>query len=114
MSLAADRFVTLPLPPMKVQPVTLTGREVRLEPLSPSHFEDLCRVGLDEALWHFSPTPVHTRAEMQAYLATALQCQAEGTALPFAICLAATGQAIGSTRFGNIDLANRRLEIGWT
>ena len=37
-----------------------------------------------------------------------------GEAIPFAIVLIDTGQAIGSTRYGNIDRGNRRLEIGWT
>lgn len=114
MPLPTDRHITLPLPPMKVQPVTLAGREVRLEPLRLTHCEDLCSAGLDEELWRFTVSPLRTPADMQAYIATALQGQTEGNALPFATCLAATGQAIGSTRFGNIDPANHRLEIGWT
>jgi RimJ/RimL family protein N-acetyltransferase len=51
---------------------------------------------------------------MRAYIETALQWQAAGTALPFATIERATGRAIGSTRFGNIDRANRHVEIGWT
>jgi RimJ/RimL family protein N-acetyltransferase len=43
-----------------------------------------------------------------------LRAQAEGSALPFATVDRASGRAIGSTRFANIDRENRRLEIGWT
>jgi RimJ/RimL family protein N-acetyltransferase len=34
--------------------------------------------------------------------------------LPFAIIDTSSGKAIGSTRYGNIDTGNRRVEIGWT
>jgi RimJ/RimL family protein N-acetyltransferase len=51
---------------------------------------------------------------MRTYIETALAWQAAGTALPFATIERATGRAIGSTRFGNIDRDNRHVEIGWT
>ncbi len=34
--------------------------------------------------------------------------------LPFATVEKSSGTAVGSTRFGNIDLNNLRAEIGWT
>lgn len=34
--------------------------------------------------------------------------------MPFAIVELASGTVVGSTRYGNIDRANRRVEIGWT
>ena len=92
----------------------LTGRHVRLEPLSVRHVDDLSAVGLDEELWRWIPTPVRTAEEMRGYVETALEEQAKGAALPFAIVDLRTGKAIGSTRYGNIEGAHRRLEIGWT
>jgi len=44
----------------------------------------------------------------------ALDEQSRGSALPFATVLVETDQVVGSTRFGNIDGQNRRVEIGWT
>jgi N-acetyltransferase len=99
---------------MNVQPVTLEGRHVRLEPLAIRHHADLCAVGLDEELWRWIPNQVRTEADMRAYVETALRAQTEGSALPFATVDRGSGRAIGSTRFGNIDRANCRLEIGWT
>jgi RimJ/RimL family protein N-acetyltransferase len=98
----------------KLSPVTLTGRLVRLEPLSLDHVPALCRVGLDPVLWTWIPTSVATPDEMKAYVEIALAEQQRGVSLPFAILDAADGTAIGSTRYGNIDLANKRVEIGWT
>lgn len=99
---------------MNVLPVTLEGRHVRLEPLTTEHHADLCEAGLDEELWRWIPQQVRSPADMRAYIETALRALADGLALPFATVERTTGRAIGSTRFGNIDRGNRRLEIGWT
>jgi len=114
MSTNAPRIVDRNLLPMVVEPVTLEGQDIRLEPLSIHHHAQLCEVGLDDELWRWIPQAVGTPHEMRAYIETALQWQAAGTALPFATIERATGRAIGSTRFGNIDRANRHVEIGWT
>ena len=97
-----------------VEPVTLEGRAVRLEPLGYAYLDGLCEVGLDEELWRWTLAHVRTREEMRAYLEVALNGQTEGTILPFAILAQPSGQVVGSTRFGNIDRENRRVEIGWT
>jgi N-acetyltransferase len=99
---------------MVVSPVILEGVHVRLEPLAKTHLARLVEVGLDEELWRWIPTPVRTREEMAAYIDTALHELEQGTALPFAIVPKATGCAIGSTRYGNIDRTHHRVEIGWT
>jgi RimJ/RimL family protein N-acetyltransferase len=99
---------------MKVEPVVLHGTHVRLEPLSQSHHSGLCEVGLDEILWRWIPTPVVKPEDMAAYIDKALAEQASGVSLPFALIEQSSGRAIGSTRYGNIDKLNHRVEIGWT
>jgi RimJ/RimL family protein N-acetyltransferase len=71
-------------------------------------------MGLDADLWRWMPMAVRTPEEMIDWLESALQEQRKGTALPWTIVHRSTGVPVGSTRFGNIDLANRRVEIGWT
>jgi len=102
------------VPPIDPRPVTLEGRHVRLEPLSLAHHDRLCAVGLDAELWRWGLSTLATPADMRAYIETALAWQAQGTAVPFAIVARATGQVVGSTRYANIERADRRLEIGWT
>jgi N-acetyltransferase len=99
---------------MKVIPVTLKGRHVRLEPLTRRHASGLAKVGLDEELWKWIPTQVRTAEEMAAWVETALSEQERGVSLPFALVEKATRRIIGSTRYGNIDRVHHRLEIGWT
>ena len=99
---------------MVIEPVTLDGRNVRLEPLSLRHVPGLCNVGLDDELWKITMTLIRNEQEMRQYVETALRLQSEGTALPFATVDKKSGGVAGSTRFGNIDKTNRRVEIGWT
>lgn len=99
---------------LRVEPVTLRGRVVRLEPMTDDHVPALCRVGLDPDLWRWIPTAVTTPEEMSAYVAAALDEQRRGLALPFVIFDQARGEVIGSTRYANVEPLDRRLEIGWT
>jgi RimJ/RimL family protein N-acetyltransferase len=97
-----------------LSPVTLTGRFVELRPLRMEHLDALCAVGLDPALWRHTVSQITTRAELEAYVRTALDEQEAGRSLPFAILSLADGVIVGSTRYGNIDRFNRHVEIGWT
>ena len=99
---------------MEIEPITLEGRFVRLEPLSLSHHAQLCESGLDFELWHWTPQNVRTPQEMRAYIEKALADQERGTSLPFATLDRASGKVIGSTRYLNIDVANFHVEIGAT
>ena len=99
---------------MEIGPVTLEGIHIRLEPLALAHHADLCIVGLDEELVGLTQAYPPTPEGLRTYIQTALTWQANGTAVPFAVISKAAGRAIGSTRYANIDRANRRLEIGWT
>lgn len=99
---------------MKIEPVTLEGKHVRLEPLSLNHHADLCEVGLDEELWRLTTVMIQTPEAMRSYIEEALKEREAGRSVPFATIERATGKIVGSTRFGNIDAANLRVEIGWT
>jgi N-acetyltransferase len=99
---------------LNVEPVTLSGETVRLEPLTLEHVPALCAVGLEPELWRWIPRPVTNAADMRAYVETALDEQRRGVAVPFATVHQLSGCVIGSTRYANIDAVNRRLEIGWT
>ena len=100
---------------MEIRPVTLTGKRVRLEPLSFNrHFEGLCAIGLEPDLWKWTINVCRTREDLRAYLEEALNEQSDGTSLPFATIDIESGQIAGCTRFGNIVPRHRRVEIGWT
>jgi N-acetyltransferase len=99
---------------MALAPITLTGSIVRLEPLQRAHAGALAAVGLHPVLWRYQPKPMTTPADMQAYVDGALEEQARGVSLPFAIVHRQTDVTIGSTRFMEITPQHRRLEVGAT
>jgi len=99
---------------MQVEPVTLQGQYVRLEPLTRDHLPALVEVGMDERLWQWTANMVKEPADLERYVHAALSDQERGVALPFVTIERATSTVVGSTRFGNIDVSNRKAEIGWT
>jgi RimJ/RimL family protein N-acetyltransferase len=101
-------------PAQTVEPVTLEGRIVRLEPLSLEHVAGLAEVGLDPAIWRWTIARPVTEDDLRAWADAALANRAAGTEMPFVTIEAATGRPIGSSRYMNIVLEHRRLEIGWT
>jgi RimJ/RimL family protein N-acetyltransferase len=97
-----------------VQPVTLHGPRVRMEPLAERHLDDLARVAMDAAVWRWTIARPIDDAGLRSWLATALANAEAGTEVPFATIDLATERAIGSSRFMTIAPEHRRLEIGWT
>jgi N-acetyltransferase len=88
---------------------------VRLELLSLAHAPDLFAVAQDEEIWRWLAIPApSTLEEMRAWVAEALSLQARVGEQPFAVIDRATGRAIGSTRYLNVEAPHRGLEIGWT
>lgn len=96
------------------QPITLAGRYVMLRPLLETDIPELCQIGLEESLWRLSSSKVSTPEDMAAYVRAALSAQQNNSAVPFVLVEPASHRLIGSTRYGNIDVANGSLEIGWT
>ena len=97
------------------QPVTLAGKLARLEPLSLEHAPDLCDAGTDDAIWRYLPRPGFTGLEdARAWVRQCLTEVSGGGRVAFAVVDPATGKAIGSTSYLDIDRPNRALEIGWT
>jgi len=78
------------------------------------HHAGLTEIGLDPELWRLTVVMIRTSEEMRSYMESAIELQRGGTSLPFVTIERSTGRVVGSTRFGNYDPANRRIEIGWT
>ncbi|GAB2736897.1 GNAT family N-acetyltransferase [Arthrobacter bambusae] len=97
-----------------IAPVTLDGRFVTLEPLSPEHHDGLVDAAKDGELWNLWYTSVPTPEGMAAEIDRRLGLQEQGSMLPFATRLKANGKLIGMTTYMNIDAATPRVEIGST
>lgn len=93
---AARKNMTLDSP-------VLTGRHIRLEPLSPAHADGLVAASSgDLSLYQWSAVPIGRDAVL-SYIDTALAGREAGTVQAFATVRIADGIVIGSTRFFDID-----------
>jgi len=100
---------------MKLLPLTLTGRVVRLEPLAEAHGAALERNGADAEVWRWMSFPrADPRESVRQWCATLSGMQARGEAAAFAIVEGATGEAVGGTVLFDYSEAHKRVEIGYT
>ena len=99
---------------MQIEPVTLEGHHVRLEPVSLAQVPALWRVGAHEEIWRYLPYAMHSEDEMRAYVESELAKQQAGLVVRFITIARAIAQPVGSTSYLNIDRQHRRLEIGGT
>lgn len=99
---------------MVVEDITLEGEFVRLEPMQIGHLDALAEAGIAEGVWRWTVNDVATVDDMREYVETALDERRRKSSLPFVTRDKASDKIVGSTRFGNIDVTNRKAEIGWT
>jgi RimJ/RimL family protein N-acetyltransferase len=97
-----------------MEPITLTGRFVTLQPLAPEHLAGLQDAASDGELWKLFFTSVPKPEDMQQWLDAALALQHKNEALTFVVFENFSGKIVGTTRYCNLDMSNRRLEIGYT
>jgi RimJ/RimL family protein N-acetyltransferase len=98
------------------KPITLEGSVVRLEPIRREHAEVFWEITADarDDIFRWIPYRMQTREDFELLLEKALGEQQRGESVVFATVERKSGKIIGSTRFMNIDRANRRVEIGST
>lgn len=100
---------------MKIEPATLEGRLVRLEPLQMQHASELYEVSRDPGLWTYKPVAQpRSLGDFEQLIASVLQASKTGACLPFAIFSLDRGCAVGETRYHNLMLQDHGVEIGWT
>ena len=99
---------------MRVQPITLSGQHVRLEPLALSHLIGLQEAVQDGELWKLWYTTVPSADGMEAEIQRRLNLQASGSMLAFTVIDLQQQRIAGMTTYMNMDAPNRRLEIGST
>lgn len=98
-----------------VTPVTLTGKYVRLEPMTEAHIPALAEIGVGQSFWNFMLYgDMNTEADMANWVRDILSRAEKGTDLPFVAVHLASGRAAGATRYLNIMPKDRGLEIGGT
>ncbi len=99
---------------MRCEPVHLEGAKVSIIPLQMDHVDALWEAAKHPELWEAALSRLDSPEDVEAYVREALDLQNGGSAVPFSIVVKESGRIVGSTRFGNIEPAHKRVEIGWT
>ena len=100
---------------MEVKPVVLTGKHVRLEPLSEDHAPALAEIGVGQSFWDFMVYgAINSADDMRHWVLDILSRAAKGTDVPFVAVHLETGRVAGATRYMNIMPKDFGLEIGGT
>ena len=98
-----------------VTPVTLTGKHVRLEPMTEAHVPALAEIGVGQKFWNFMVYgKMEAENDMRGWVLDILSRAEMGTDVPFAAVHLASGRVAGATRYMNISPKDRGLEIGGT
>lgn len=100
---------------MEVNPVVLTGKYVRLEPMTEAHAEALAEIGVGQSFWDFMLYGDMTSLDdMRNWVLDILSRAEKGTDVPFVAIHLDSGRVTGATRYMNIMPKDRGLEIGGT
>ncbi|GAB3203799.1 RimJ/RimL family protein N-acetyltransferase [Pontibacter aydingkolensis] len=94
--------------------IVLEDSRVLLRRYHPFDMPQLQNIMYDEDIWRFMPTKISNQEELEVWQQTVENGYITGTRYTFIIVDKASGKIAGSTSFGNISAADKRLEIGWT
>ncbi|MGG2087495.1 GNAT family protein [Priestia aryabhattai] len=92
----------------------LVGTAVKLVPLEKIHEQELYEAAKPKEIWEHLPVKVHRLSDMKRLIESALKAEQEGRELPFVVFDVESHSIVGSTRFLDISLPNKSVEIGWT
>jgi len=111
-TLGVSHLSTIPV----ISPFSLEGTHVRLEPLRPEHAAMLWEIAKDHLadLFQWIPYRLESVEHFKEFNRQVLEEQKRGVSIPFASYERESEQIVGTTRFMNMDLANRKVEIGST
>ncbi len=92
----------------------LENERVRLIPFNINTAKGLHEIIFDDTIWEFMGHYIRNQKDLDNYINSTLQAKNNNTAIPFLVVDKDYGTLAGCTRFGKIDVNNKRAEIGWT
>jgi len=94
--------------------LTLTNDRVALRRIRIGDREQLAAIAYDETIWRYFVSRIQAPADLDDFIESAVRDTLTGSRIVFAIIDRSTNRIAGSTAYGNLAAADRRLEIGWS
>ena len=94
--------------------IIIRGRSLALIPVEEKYLDELLSFSANPVIWEHLPKEIYSREELWQWYLQTKEDEATGKAIPFLIQDNQTLEIMGSTRILDLDIANRKAEIGWT
>jgi RimJ/RimL family protein N-acetyltransferase len=95
--------------------ILLEDEAVLLRPLLESDIENLLEISMNEPeTWEYSLVGADGKENLENYIQIALQAKENKTEFPFIVLDKKSGKYAGSTRFYDINLGFKSLQLGYT
>ena len=97
------------------QSIVLENETVLLRPLHVSDFENLLEISMNEPeTWEYSLVRANGKENLEKYIQIALKAKENEKEFPFIVFDKRSGKYAGSTRFYDMNLPFRTLQLGYT
>lgn len=94
--------------------IKLENDRVLLLPFEDNRNEELQEIIFDKEIWEFMGMSINNEQGFKNYISKTIKDKNNGLCYPFLVIDKLTNKVVGSTRYGNINTANQKCEIGWT
>ena len=94
--------------------IILENEKVLLLPFENERNIELKEIIFDNEIWKYMGMYVRNETEFENYIQNTLKQKADGICYPFLIIDKTTNKVAGSTRYGYLNHASQKCEIGWT
>ncbi|HEY0056218.1 MAG TPA: GNAT family protein [Pedobacter sp.] len=92
----------------------LQNQGVLLLPFGSGRTKELKKIIFRDEIWRYMGMYIRTDQDFDNYVRDTLIQKKDGLCYPFLIVDKTTNKVAGSTRYGNINTASHKCEIGWT
>ena len=97
------------------QNIILEDEFVLLRPLQESDVDNLLEIAINEPeTWEYSLVRANGKENLENYIQLALKARENNTEFPFIVFEKKSGKYAGSTRFYDINLAFKTVQLGYT
>ena len=94
--------------------IILENKKVVLLPFENKRNSELKEIIFEDEIWKYMGMYVRNDIDFENYIKNTLKQKENGICYPFLIIDKATNKVAGSTRYGYLNHASQKCEIGWT
>ncbi|WP_423997907.1 GNAT family N-acetyltransferase [Maribacter sp. IgM3_T14_3] len=94
--------------------IQLENDRVLLLPFEDKRNQELKEIIFDKEIWEFMGISINNEQGFENYINKTIKDKNNGLCYPFLVIDKLTNKVAGSTRYGNLNTASQKCEIGWT